>query len=62
MHEQVAARDICGSLVQQHPELRDDVLFGAATALHLDALSADELLGRWDAAGKTPSLDLEEAS
>ena len=62
VHEQVAARDICGNLVQQHPELRDDVLFGAATALHLDALSAEELLGRWHSAEATPSLDLEEAS
>ncbi len=47
VHEQVATRDLCGSLVAQDPELRDDVLFGAACALHLDALFARELLDAW---------------
>jgi hypothetical protein len=48
VHEQVAARDVCGSFVADHPELREDVLFGAACALHLDALSAEDLLARWN--------------
>jgi hypothetical protein len=47
VHEQVAARDLCGALVSEHPELREDLVFGAACALHLDALSGAELLGRW---------------
>jgi hypothetical protein len=47
VHEQVAARDICGGLVEREPDLRTDVLFGAAAALHLDALSASELMQRW---------------
>jgi hypothetical protein len=47
VHEQVAAHDLCGSVVSEYPELRDDVLFGAASALALDALSAEELLARW---------------
>jgi hypothetical protein len=47
VHEQVAAREVCGSFVAGHPSLRDDVVFGAASALHLDALSAAELLARW---------------
>jgi hypothetical protein len=47
VHEQVAARDICGGLVELEPDLHADVLFGAAAALHLDALSAAELMGRW---------------
>ena len=49
VHEQVAVRDLCGSLVAQEPELREDVLFGAAAVLHLDALFAAELLDRWQA-------------
>jgi hypothetical protein len=48
VHEQVAARDVCGSYVAGHPEHRESVLFGAACLLHLDALSGAELLARWD--------------
>ncbi len=47
VHEQVAAHDICGSLVAEDPSLRADVLFGAASCLHLDAVSGAELLERW---------------
>jgi pyrroloquinoline quinone (PQQ) biosynthesis protein C len=47
VHEQVALRDICGSLVADEPSLHDDVLFGAACCLHLAALSGNELLQRW---------------
>lgn len=47
VHEQIAARDLCGALVAEQPDLRQDVLFGAATALHLDALSAEDLMSRW---------------
>ena len=48
VHEQVAARDLCGSFVADHPALRGDVIFGAACALYLDALSGAEILGRWE--------------
>jgi hypothetical protein len=58
VHEQVAARDLCGSFVADHPALREDVLFGAACALHLDALSAAELLDRWS----STTADREQAS
>ncbi len=47
VHEQVAARDLCGAWVAEHPDRRGDVLFGTAAALHLDALSAQDLMGRW---------------
>jgi hypothetical protein len=56
VHEQVAARDLCGSFLEVHPELRQDVIFGAACAVHLDALSGAELLTRWH------SDDTEQAS
>jgi hypothetical protein len=47
LHEQLAAHDLCGSLVADEPELADDLLFGAACALHLDNLFADHLLRSW---------------
>ena len=47
VHEQVATRDICGAMVAEDPTLLDDVLFGAASCLHLAALSGHELLQRW---------------
>ena len=46
-HEQIAMRDICGSLVANDPELRADVLFGVAACLHLDVLAARALLDSW---------------
>jgi pyrroloquinoline quinone (PQQ) biosynthesis protein C len=46
-HEQVAVRDICASLVQDEPALREDVLFGAAACLYLDAVAATALLSGW---------------
>ena len=49
LHEQLAAHDLCGSLVADEPELTDDVLFGAACALHLDNLFAGHLLRCWAA-------------
>ncbi len=49
VHEQLAARDICGALVEEHPELREDVLFGAAACVVLDSLNARTMLERWNA-------------
>lgn len=57
VHEQVATQDICGAFVADHPEAWADVIFGAACCLHLDHLSADELLARWQ-----PREDAEVAS
>jgi len=55
VHEHVASSDICGAMVADEPSLREDVLFGAATCLHLDSLAGAELLDRWTA-------ELERAS
>ena len=38
VHEQVALGDICGTLVSEQPSMRPDVLFGAASCLHLEGL------------------------
>jgi hypothetical protein len=59
VHEQVAARDLCGSLVEVCPARADEVRFGAACALHLDGLSGHELLSRW---GIGSDSDMEVAS
>lgn len=48
VHEQVAIREICGSLVRDDADLASDVLFGAAACLAVDGLAGDVLLGRWD--------------
>jgi Iron-containing redox enzyme len=47
VHEQVAARDVCGAYLAAHPEHRPALLFGAVCALHLEALAGAELLDRW---------------
>jgi hypothetical protein len=49
VHEQLAAVDMCGSLVADDPALADDVLFGARASLAMDGLVARELLGAWEA-------------
>ncbi len=49
VHEQIAAVDMCGSLVAEDPALAADVLFGAACALAVDGLAATELLAAWQA-------------
>jgi pyrroloquinoline quinone (PQQ) biosynthesis protein C len=48
VHEQVALRDICGSLVEDEPALRQDVLFGAAACAYLDDIAGRELLDDWE--------------
>jgi len=50
VHEQVAAHDLCGSYVQQHPDAIGDVLFGARCALAMDNLFAEHLFATWEVA------------
>ena len=49
VHEQIAAHDLCGNYVRQHPEAIGDVLFGARCALTVDDLFAEQLLTSWSA-------------
>ena len=55
VHEQLAARDLCGGLVGQEPHLLESVLFGAATSLLVDARAAEAVLDAW-AAGTSSLL------
>ncbi len=47
VHEQVAVRDLCGGLVADEPHLREDVVFGAAACVLMDAIAAEELMASW---------------
>ena len=47
VHEHLAARSICGALVHADPDLRDDVLLGAAACVHLDAVAAEQMINAW---------------
>jgi hypothetical protein len=47
VHEQLAVRTICGSLLAGEPELTDDVFLGAFTCLDLESRAARAMLDRW---------------
>ncbi len=47
VHEHLAARSICGALVDAEPDLRADVLLGAAACVHLDAVAAEQMIAAW---------------
>ena len=49
VHEQLAVRTICGSLVAEEPALEDDVWFGAFTCLDLEDRFGRTMLTRWGA-------------
>ncbi|MEV4752498.1 iron-containing redox enzyme family protein [Streptosporangium sp. NPDC049248] len=47
VHEQIAAHDMCGGFVRQHPSRAGDVLYGAACALTLERLFAEHVMDNW---------------
>jgi hypothetical protein len=59
LHEQLAAYDLCGGLVDEEPGLADDVLFGAACCLELDNRFASYVRKRWQSG--RPSLRPSDA-
>jgi hypothetical protein len=56
VHEQIAARDLCGGYAAARPDVTADILFGAACCLALDDMLAARLLSCWQAG--RPSLRL----
>lgn len=60
VHEQIAARDLCGGLLDDEPELAADVLFGAATCLGLDLRGADHVLSAFARQGSALRVPLPE--
>jgi hypothetical protein len=49
VHEQLAVRTICGSLLAAEPNLTADVFLGAFSCLDLEDRTAHRLLGEWAA-------------
>jgi hypothetical protein len=47
VHEQIAARDLAGGLVEAEPDRVDDVFFGAAAALTMDGWVTQHVLEAW---------------
>ncbi len=55
VHEQLAAREICGTLVESGDVDASEVLFGAVTCLALDARQSEALTGGWEQAAEPDS-------
>lgn len=53
VHEQIAGRDLAGSLAEEQPELLADIMFGAAACLALDGAVAAHMLDAWAAGGSS---------
>ncbi|MEU9098640.1 iron-containing redox enzyme family protein [Streptomyces sp. NPDC048361] len=49
VHEQVVRHEVIGGLLEQEPELADDVVFGIDATVFLEDRFADHLLGHWKA-------------
>ncbi|WP_240632243.1 iron-containing redox enzyme family protein [Cryobacterium sp. LW097] len=49
VHEQIAARDLAGSLATDETELLEDVFFGAASGIFVDGLAGTQQLDAWTA-------------
>ena len=47
VHEQIAARDLAGSLAEDEPELLEDIIFGAVAGLAMDDLAGSHVLDAW---------------
>ena len=55
VHEQIAGRDLAGALAEAEPQVRDDVLWGAAAYLAVDGLAGAQMLASWEQ-GRTALL------
>ena len=49
VHEQLAVRTICGALLEEDPELHEDIFFGAWTSMALEDRYAERMLEKWAA-------------
>lgn len=47
VHEQIAGRDMAGSLAEDRPELLPDIMFGAAACLLVDGWASSHALEAW---------------
>lgn len=49
VHEQLAVRIVCGTLLEEEPEQYENVYFGAWASLHVEDRYAERILGEWSA-------------
>lgn len=49
VHEQIAGRDLAGTLAEDRPELLPDIMFGAAACVEIDGRVSARLLDAWTA-------------
>jgi hypothetical protein len=49
VHEQIAGRDLAGSLAEDEPALLDDIMFGASACLTVDGWAGQHMLDAWTA-------------
>ena len=56
VHEQLAFRDICGTMAEERPEQAEDLFFGAAAYLFSEAVAGRAMLDAWSA-GRTSLLE-----
>ena len=49
VHEQIAGRDLAGSLAEDEPDLVADIVFGAAACLAVEGWASDLILEHWQA-------------
>ncbi|MGI5191796.1 iron-containing redox enzyme family protein [Promicromonospora sp. CA-289599] len=62
VHEQIAARDLAGRLVEQQPELLDDILLGMTACLAVEGDMGAYTLGRWEEGESALLAPLEDAA
>lgn len=58
VHEQLAARELVGNLVDDEPQLTEDIFFGAAACLYVDGRAGDRMLEAWSS-GRSSLLTAE---
>lgn len=61
VHEQIAGRDLAGTLAESQPELLSDIMFGAAACLTVDGMVGAHMLDCWQngySSLRAASLDL----
>ncbi|RLP73395.1 iron-containing redox enzyme family protein [Mycetocola manganoxydans] len=59
VHEQIAGRDLAGSLAEDEPALLADIMFGAAACLTVDGWAGQHILDAWTAGESALRVPLE---
>lgn len=61
-HQTVAANELAGGLALQEPDLAEDILWGARTLAHLEALVTHKTLAAWEAGESSLLSPIETAA